>query len=134
MATHGTFTGPDAPVSSLATGTVARVSPDATLTDVARKLMSVEVGALIVSATAEGVDGIISERDIVRLVGTGADPRTVRAADVATTAVLRCQRRDNVQVAANLMMQHRVRHLLVEEHDEVVGIISARDVLRAYVR
>ncbi|MFN0029742.1 MAG: CBS domain-containing protein [Acidimicrobiales bacterium] len=134
MPTRPTSTGPDAPVGSLATGTVARVSPNATLTDVARKLMSVEVGALIVSSTADGVDGIISEHDIVRLVGTGADPHTVRAADVATADVMRCQRRDNVHTVASLMMLHHVRHLLVEENDEVVGIISARDVLGAYVR
>ena len=68
--------GRDAEVQTLMTRAVARISPDATLQELATKLAAVEVGALTVGTPGE-VTGIVSERDLVRAFAWSSDPDAV---------------------------------------------------------
>ncbi|MDH4148123.1 MAG: CBS domain-containing protein [Acidimicrobiia bacterium] len=131
--TSQTTSGPQAAIRRFVAASVARVSPDATLAEVAEKLAAVEVGALVVASTATGVDGMISERDLVRAVGSGKDAATTKAGDVAARELIWCAPTDTVEDVARQMMTAYVRHVLVREGDELIGIVSARDVLGAYL-
>ena len=122
--------GSPAPVQRYLAGVVASVSPDATLREVCRKLMAVEVGALVVGST-DAVEGVISERDVVRAIGLGADLDTVRAAEVARAALLYCDPSTTMGAVSALMADRQVRHVLVGSPKRLVGIVSARDVLVA---
>jgi CBS domain-containing protein len=119
------------PVSTLISDTVARIPPDATLVEVARALTDGDIGALVVG-TADEVVGIVSERDLVRGLAGARDPSTTRAGDVASTELLWCDATATVAEVAERMMEHYVRHVLLEEDGRLVGIVSARDLLGAY--
>jgi CBS domain-containing protein len=110
---------------------VATVAPDATLLDVAKELVLDEVGLLVVG-TPERVEGVVSERDVVRAVAAGNDPAATPVSAVASTRVVWCDPTTTVDEAAQLMMAEYVRHVLVEDDGRLIGIVSARDLLGAY--
>lgn len=111
-------------------GVVACVSPDATLAEVARKLMAIEAGALIVG-TVDDIAGMISERDVVRMLGLRHDVAEVRAGDVARTDLVWCAPSATPVEVGRVMAAQGVRHVLVGERGRLAGIISARDIIDA---
>lgn len=119
------------PVSALTGNPVARVAADASLADIARALVSRDVGMVVVGHEQRPA-AVLSERDIVRAVASGSDPATVRAGDVASTKLVWAAADDTVDAVANRMMEHYIRHVLVEEDGAPVGVVSARDLLGVY--
>lgn len=119
------------PVSSLTGDPVVRVSADASVADAARALASRDVGMVVVGEEQRPV-AVLSERDIVRVVAAGSDPNVVRAGDVASTKLVWTAAEDTVDSVANRMMEHYIRHVLVEQDGALVGVVSARDLLGAY--
>jgi CBS domain-containing protein len=107
------------------------IEPAATLRQIAQRLNHEGVGALLV-AEGDRVIGIISERDVVRAVASDKDLDSTTAGDLSTRHVVTCAPDATVQAAAQLMMEHYVRHLLVEDRSGPTGMISARDLLGAY--
>jgi CBS domain-containing protein len=110
---------------------VARVGPDASVDAVADLLVSGEVGALVVG-DQEKVDGIVSERDVVRALAARRDPASTRAIDIATTELVWCDESATVGEVATEMMEQYVRHVLVERDGDLIGIVSVRDLLGAF--
>lgn len=110
---------------------VATTKPDATLAEVAGELASRRIGALVVCGNGDSVDGIISERDIVRSVaeaGTEALAKPVSSA--MTRDVFTCSLHDSVQELMATMSQKRIRHLPVTEDGKLCGMISIGDVVK----
>lgn len=107
------------------------IEPDASLHQVAQRLTAESMGALVVT-DGEKIAGIISERDVVSAVASGKDLDATTAAEVGTRRVVRCTPDTTIEAAAQLMMQHCVRHLLVEDGNGPIGMVSARDLLGAY--
>lgn len=118
-------------VGIFAADKLVRVAADTTITAVAEALDNNDVGAVIVGLDA--FEGIVSERDIVRAVAGHRDPSELRAGDVASRQIVYCDAHATIDDAAELMLERYVRHLLVEDDGEVIGIVSARDLLGAYV-
>jgi CBS domain-containing protein len=125
-------TGGDAPVQVFASDTVITVPNDATLRAAARALDDDQIGLVAVGST-DDVRGVISERDIARAVAQQRDPDTTLAGDVASAKVVWADSTATVGEVAELMMEHYVRHVLLEDDGHLVGIVSARDLLGAYV-
>jgi CBS domain-containing protein len=119
------------PVAALTADVVDRVSADANLWEVADALVEADVGALAVGH-GDDVEGILSERDLVRALAARRDPWTTTAMDIAHTRLVWCDAESTVAEVAEEMMEHYVRHVLVENGGRVVGIVSARDLLGAY--
>ena len=119
------------PVSALTGDPVARVPADATVADVAKAMAAHDVGAIVVGHE-ERPAALLSERDIVRLVAAGKDPATVPAADIASTKLVWCGADATVYQVAARMMDRYIRHVLVEHHGALVGIVSARDLLGVF--
>ena len=111
--------------------TLIRVGHDATLRELAQRMAAEGVGALVVTE-GDQVHGIVSERDVVVAIAAGKDLDSTIAADIDSRRVVTCTPDTSVQEAAVLMMEHYVRHLLVNDHTGTVGIVSARDLLGAY--
>lgn len=107
------------------------MSADASIADVARALVSRDVGMVVVGDEQRPA-AVLSERDVVRVVAAGSDPTTVRAGDVASTKLVWASAEDTVDEVANRMMEHYIRHILVEQDGSLVGVVSARDLLGAY--
>jgi len=119
------------PISTITGDPVARVAADATVADVAKALVTVDVGAIVVGDD-ERPAALVSERDIVRLVAAGKDPATVPAIDIASTKLVFCDAEATVDQVAAQMMNHYIRHVLVERDGALAGIVSARDLLGVY--
>ncbi len=112
---------------------VATVSRAASLADAAAQLRDRGIGALVVSDDGVDIDGIVSERDIVRALaahGAGALGRTVGSA--MSTDVVTCRCEDSVHALMASMTERRIRHLpVVTDAEELAGIISIGDVVKA---
>jgi CBS domain-containing protein len=113
---------------------VATVSPEATLDDVVRGLSEHGVGALVVTDADGAVAGMISERDIVRVLaseGAGALERPV--ADVMVRPVTTCRPTTTATELETTMTEGRMRHLPVVDDGRLVGIVSIGDVVKSRI-
>ena len=90
------------------------------------------IGALVVSADGQRIDGILSERDVARgLHEHGAALLARPVADVMTADVHSCPPSASVHELAQTMTDRRVRHVPVVEEGRLVGIVSIGDVVKA---
>ncbi len=90
------------------------------------------IGAVIVSRDGGIVDGILSERDIVRALGTkGAATLDLLAQDLMTSTVVGCHPDDTALSVLERMTDGRFRHMPVIEDNRMVGVISIGDVVKA---
>ena len=111
--------------------TVATIRPDETVAAVVERLVSQNIGALVVSANGATVDGIISERDIVHgLADRGAGLMSLKVADVMTRNVITCDLADTVDQLMAEMTNRRIRHFPVVEDGRLCGIVSIGDVVK----
>lgn len=111
---------------------VATVDATASVRTALALLVEHRVGALVVSADGRAVEGIVSERDVVRALherGAGllADP----VSSVMTAQVHTCVPGSGVEELARTMTEHRVRHVPVVDGGALVGIVSIGDVVKA---
>jgi CBS domain-containing protein len=124
--------GGQAPIRLFTGDAVAIVAADATVKQVAEELVADEVGLLVVG-TVDRVEAVVSERDVVRAVALGKVPANTPVTELASTRLVWCDATATVDEVAELMMEQYVRHVLVEEDGQLVGVVSARDLLGAYV-
>lgn len=117
-------------LSSIMTGGIETIAPDATLAEAARKMASQDIGSLPVCAEGRKVLGIITDRDItVRAVARGMDPNRTPVEEVMTREVLACSAEAEVEAACELMEKRQVRRLLVTDGANTpVGIVSLGDI------
>ena len=110
---------------------VVTIAPDAGVRELLALLAEHNVGALIVSGDGTRVEGIVSERDIVRrlLDDDGVLDRQVSA--IMTGDVRTCEPSAPLDELRAVMTEHRIRHVPVVDGEELVGIISIGDVVKA---
>lgn len=95
-------------------------------------LSSRRIGAVVVSADGKRLGGIVSERDIVRELGRrGTVCLTDTVDSIMTARVITCARGDKADEVLQKMTDGRFRHIPVLEGDEMVGLISIGDVVKA---
>jgi CBS domain-containing protein len=104
------------------------VEPDLALTEVAKRMVAKDVGAVLVFDSGR-LAGILTERDVLRAVADGIDDDTL-VRDRMTAAPETLDADDSTQHAAVLMIHGGFRHLPVVEAGEVVGMLSIRDLMR----
>jgi CBS domain-containing protein len=102
-----------------------------TLTDAARKMRDLEVGALPICGEDERLEGMITDRDIVvRCIAEGGDPTTTKVESLAQGKPVTIGADDSVEEALRTMRQHNVRRLPVIDGHELVGMVSQADVAK----
>jgi CBS domain-containing protein len=114
---------------------VATIPPTLTLIEAAGRLAHRRIGALVVVDDNGGIDGIISERDIVRaLAEEGATCLTRPVAEAMTRQVVTCQESDTLDELMSMMTARRFRHIpVVADDGDLVGIVSIGDVVKHHV-
>lgn len=111
---------------------VLRISPDLTLEQAAQVMIERWVGSIVVVTDAGVVDGILTERDILRSVARGLVPWTTRVLECMTPRPCTVMPSDTIDEVLRLMQQGGFRHLPVIEHGALVGILSLRDLVRIH--
>lgn len=111
---------------------VVTIAPDAVLSQAAEMLSRRRIGAVIVSTDGKQVLGILSERDIVRELGRrGPACLTDRVERVMTAKLITCGPQERANEVLQKMTDGRFRHMPVMVGDEMVGLISIGDVVKA---
>jgi CBS domain-containing protein len=113
---------------------VATIGDDATVGAVVAELVRHRIGALVVSPDGRRIEGIVSERDIVRHL---SELRTALldepVATIMSTDVVVCEPTAAVESIMNLMTERRIRHVPVVEDGQLRGIISIGDVVKSRI-
>ena len=110
---------------------VATTTEEASVAEVISALARHGVGALVVSDDGRHVDGIVSERDVVRaLAGSGTEVLAWPVRDIMTAEVVTCDRSMPIDVLAALMTEQRIRHVPVVADGVLAGIVSIGDVVK----
>ncbi|TMJ90882.1 MAG: CBS domain-containing protein [Alphaproteobacteria bacterium] len=112
-------------------GHVVSIGPTATLETAARTLAEHKIGALLVLGPDRRIVGILSERDIVRVLAEeGAGALTQPLSQVMTRKVFTCSPSETIGVIMERMTAGKFRHVPVIEQDQVVGVVSIGDVVK----
>ena len=115
-------------VRDVASSAVVTVGPEQTLRDAAKIMAKHRVGSAVVQ-DAEMLAGILTERDVLTAVASGANPDSTSIQDVMTPDVVTVGPEWDLVEAAAEMARHRIRHLVVYQGSQLLGILSVRDVL-----
>ena len=114
---------------------VATIAPTADLSSAVKLLAARRIGALVVTGPQREIAGIISERDIIRVLAeSGAAVLGQPVERVMTGKVVTCDRRDTISSVMELMTAGKFRHLPVVEQGQLIGIISIGDVVKYRVQ
>jgi len=109
---------------------VLSIAPDTLVSELIGGLVGRNVGAMVVVGE-EGLVGIVSERDVVRMLHEhGAEALGRRVADIMTSQLVTCSPDDSVDQLSAVMTTHRVRHVPVLEDGRLAGIVSIGDVVK----
>lgn len=108
---------------------VFTITEDVPLNAIVKELAARKIGVLVVTNSAKEVVGMVSERDVIRELAEGEATLNKTAADVMTRTVCKCAPDDTEGDVMERMGKAGVRHLPVEHHGKLVGLISARDLL-----
>jgi CBS domain-containing protein len=119
-------------LKSKADDTVATALPSMTISQAAQMLSQKRIGTLIVSRDGNTLDGILSERDIVRQLGAvGAACLGEPVSSIMTAKLVTCTRTMRADAVLEQMTEGRFRHMPVVEEGALVGLISLGDVVKA---
>lgn len=106
------------------------VAPETTIFDAAGYMAERNVGAVCV-LEGDRLAGILSERDMMnRVIAPGRDPKSTRVREVMTAKPVVVDAKESHEKCLKLMKQAKVRHLPVVDGDQLVGLISLRDLLQ----
>jgi CBS domain-containing protein len=112
---------------------VVTISPDASVRELISLLAEHNIGAVVVSTDGRSVDGIVSERDVVRRLHAdegvlGTEIRAIMTSDVQTVSPA-----DDLDTTRRLMTERRFRHVPVVGDGVLLGIVSIGDVVKAHI-
>lgn len=114
---------------------VVSVTPSASVPEIASIIASRRIGAVVVLGEAHQLAGIVSERDVVKAVAAHGDAALrMTAADIMTKTVITASPTTSINDAMTLMDDGYFRHLPVVADGALVGIISVRDAVRAFIQ
>ena len=120
-------------LSSKPAGPVVTIGPDATVRELVNLLAQHNVGAVVVSSDGEAVDGIVSERDVVRRLNDDDAVLDAAVGSIMTSDVHTCEPQLDVEDLRNVMTERRIRHVPVVHDGRLTGIISIGDVVKSAI-
>lgn len=113
---------------------VLSIDSESTVQEAARYMQAKHVGSLLVKGQGEYV-GIVTETDLAQKVsGAGLAPSTMPVRAAMTQPILLMDRYLPVEQANEFMFKNKIRHLAVTEMDEIVGVLSVKDLVSFYAK
>ena len=116
-------------IGELVRRNLVAVGPTHTLAEAASMMVDRNVGSAVV--VTDEAPGIVSERDILRAIASGVDPKTAKVADHMTWNAVSAAPTWDVAQAARTMIAGGFRHLVVVDETREIGILSIRDLVFA---
>lgn len=115
-----------------AEGGIISVTPTSKVADAAKLLSEKRIGTVIVSSDGEVLDGILSERDIVRAIGaSGPGCLNDAVSTLMTSKITTCEPNEQTDGVLIKMTEGRFRHMPVMDNGKMIGLISIGDVVKA---
>lgn len=118
-------------LASKARQDVVTIAPDASVTDLLELLAMQNVGAVVVSRDGRTMEGIVSERDVVRRLNEDESVLAAPVSTIMTTDVHTCDGTEPVLTIMKVMTDQRVRHVPVVNDGALVGVVSIGDVVKS---
>ena len=116
-------------IESQMTTPVINIYSEATAKQAAQLMKEKRIGSLLIKGY-EGYMGIVSEKDLVyKVVGEGLAPNTVPLSSIMTESILSIEKTASSSEASILMMEYKINHLAITENDDIVGILSIKDLV-----
>jgi CBS domain-containing protein len=115
------------------TGGVITIQQEATVRELLALLAEHNIGAVIVSSEGSKVDGIVSERDIVRKLNGDDSVLDAPVSQIMTAVVQTCEPAHDVDDVMAQMTEHRIRHVPVMDNGELVAVVSIGDVVKSRI-
>ena len=112
---------------------VVVVEPNDSVSKAVKLMASKNIGC-VVSVEKNKPVGILTERDIVRIVYKGLDAEKTRVSDIMSKGVISLESGMSVQAAADMLEKNHIKKLPVIEHDKLIGIITMTDLLKSMRR
>lgn len=117
--------------SKSVTGTIS-LPPDAPVSAATTLMSEHRIGTIVVSSDGNSLDGILSERDVVRELGKrGAGCLEDPVSALMTSKIVTCTKEDTALGVLEMMTKGRFRHMPVMENGEMIGLISIGDTVKA---
>ncbi len=111
---------------------VVTVAADQSVRQAARRMQEHVIGSVVVT-DGDRLAGILTERDVLHAVAEDRDLDQTSAGDLMTTELVTAGPNWDVVVAASVMTSNRIRHLVVKNNEQLLGVLSLRDVLSVYL-
>lgn len=112
---------------------VVTISPDATVRDLIGLLAEHNIGAVVVSGDGSTVDGIVSERDVVRKLHGDDAVLDAAVSQIMTVDVHTAEPEHDLESTRQAMTDRRIRHVPVVHDGALVGIVSIGDVVKSHI-
>lgn len=104
------------------------ISPNDNVLESTKLMLEKHVGSLLVKEK-ENLLGILTERDLVRMISLGIDPGTTKVRQIMTTKIVTITPEKDIYDAIVLMNKENLRRLPVTVNGRVIGLITLRDIL-----
>lgn len=114
-------------VSDIMTKAAVTDGAEDTLSEGAARMWGAQTGSLLV-VDGDTLLGIVTERDLLRAIAQGLDPKTTPLKEVMATDLITIQPQTTLRAAARIMASQWVRHLPVMEGTRCIGVLSQRDL------
>ena len=116
-------------IESQMTTSVINIYSEATAKEAAQLMKEKRIGSLLIKGY-EGYVGIVSEKDLVyKVVGEGLVSNTVPLSSIMTESILSIEKTASSSEASILMLEYKINHLAITENDDIVGILSIKDLV-----
>lgn len=112
---------------------IVTIRPEATIKDLLKVLADYNIGALIVSTDGQSMDGIVSERDVVRTIVDRDTLGEISVREIMTTDVHTCDPDTSLDTLRSEMTERRIRHVPVVAGGQLAGIVSIGDVVKSAI-
>lgn len=112
---------------------IVTIRPEATIKDLLRILADHNIGAVVVSSDGQSLDGIVSERDVVRTIVDRDAFGEISVREIMTTEVHTCDPDTPLDNLRSEMTERRIRHVPVVVDGQLAGIVSIGDVVKSAI-
>ena len=113
---------------------VIHIAPGATVLQLVELLREHNLGAVVVSSDGTGIDGIVSERDVIRRLSEGTEFLSQPVSSIMTSDVHTCVPEDTVESLMSAMTDRRIRHFpVLNRNHELTGIVSIGDLVKSQI-